>query len=146
ELRMSFRSPFSQLRLSNRATHTNNGQLGANESVSDIWRRKRDSNPRTSYPPFPFRGTTVIILSLVGSFATARALVSWLLCAYRMVVLIVECPSSSFTVTRFTPEFVRREANVCRKMCQVMPLRPARRSAAFQPALRSKNRSPVRGL
>ncbi len=50
ELRMSFRSPFSQLRLSNRATHTNNGQLGANESVSDIWRRKRDSNPRTSYP------------------------------------------------------------------------------------------------
>ena len=28
ELRMSFRSPFSQLGLSNRATHTDNGQLG----------------------------------------------------------------------------------------------------------------------
>src|ERR1019366_9069184 len=49
ELRMSFRSPFSQLRLSNRATHTNNGQLGANESVSDIWRCGWDSDPSQSH-------------------------------------------------------------------------------------------------
>jgi site-specific DNA recombinase len=46
ELRMSFREPFSQLRLSNRATHTNNGDLGANDSHFGIWRRGGDSNPR----------------------------------------------------------------------------------------------------
>ena len=50
ELRMSFREPFSQIRLTNRASHTNNGCLAANGSDSDMWRRKRDSNPRTSYP------------------------------------------------------------------------------------------------
>jgi hypothetical protein len=38
KLRMSFREPFSQLRLSNRATHTNNGDLGTNSSAFDIWR------------------------------------------------------------------------------------------------------------
>lgn len=43
ELRMSFREPFSQLRLSNRATHTKNGDLDINGSEFDIWRRKRDS-------------------------------------------------------------------------------------------------------
>ena len=46
ELRMSFREPFSQLRLSNRATYTNDGRLGTDENVFDIWRRGRDSNPR----------------------------------------------------------------------------------------------------
>jgi site-specific DNA recombinase len=46
ELRMSFREPFSQLRLSNRATHTNNRGLDANDSHFGIWRRGGDSNPR----------------------------------------------------------------------------------------------------
>ena len=50
QLRMSFREPFLQLRLSNRATQTNNGQLQVVEGNSHIWRRKRDSNPRTSHP------------------------------------------------------------------------------------------------
>ena len=47
---MSFREPFLQLRLSNHATHTNNGDSSTYSSHFDIWRRKRDSNPRTSYP------------------------------------------------------------------------------------------------
>ena len=46
ELRMSYREPFLQLRLSNRASHTNNGQLAADGSDFDIWRRGGDSNPR----------------------------------------------------------------------------------------------------
>ncbi len=46
ELRMSFREPFSQLRLSNRASHTNNGQLATAGNDSDVWRRGGDSNPR----------------------------------------------------------------------------------------------------
>ena len=50
ELQMCFREPFSQLRLSNHATQTNNSNLDAPDDNFDIWRRKRDSNPRTSYP------------------------------------------------------------------------------------------------
>jgi len=75
-----------------------------------------------------FLGTTVSILRLAGRLATARALVSWSLWAYRMLVLMVERPRSSFTVTRATPENVRREVQVCRKVCHGMPWRPARRS------------------
>ena len=47
ELRMSFREPFSQLRLSNRASDTNKGDLGADERHFDIWLGGRDSNPDT---------------------------------------------------------------------------------------------------
>jgi site-specific DNA recombinase len=47
ELRMSFREPFSQLRLSNRATHINKGDLSAIDSHFDIWLGGRDSNPDT---------------------------------------------------------------------------------------------------
>jgi hypothetical protein len=50
ELRPCFREPFEQLRLSNAATIAKKGHFSANEGKSDIWRRKRDSNPRTSYP------------------------------------------------------------------------------------------------
>jgi hypothetical protein len=50
ELRMSFREPFSQLRLSNRESHTKESHLNGEEVNFDIWRRKRDSNPRTSRP------------------------------------------------------------------------------------------------
>jgi hypothetical protein len=50
ELRMSFRDPFSQLVLSNRESRTKDGHLKADERNFDTWRRKRDSNPRTSYP------------------------------------------------------------------------------------------------
>ena len=47
ELRVSFREPFSQLRLSNRATHANHGDLSGNNSHFDIWLGGRDSNPDT---------------------------------------------------------------------------------------------------
>jgi site-specific DNA recombinase len=50
ESRMPFREAFAQFQLSNRATHTNNMDLAASRSDFEIWRRKRDSNPRTSYP------------------------------------------------------------------------------------------------
>jgi site-specific DNA recombinase len=46
ELRMCFREPFSQLRLSNHATQTNNSNLDTPEDNFDIWRRGGDSNPR----------------------------------------------------------------------------------------------------
>jgi hypothetical protein len=38
ELRMSFREPFAELRLSNRATHTNDNPLPLMEVNSGIWR------------------------------------------------------------------------------------------------------------
>ena len=49
ELRMSFRGPFSELSLSNRATRTNDDCLKPVEGDSDSWRRKRDSNPREPF-------------------------------------------------------------------------------------------------
>ena len=49
ELRMLFRSPFEELRLSNRATITNKNPLEEPGAVFDIWRRERDSNPRYSF-------------------------------------------------------------------------------------------------
>ena len=49
ELRMLFRSPFEELRLSNRATITNKNLLEEPGAVFDIWRRGRDSNPRYSF-------------------------------------------------------------------------------------------------
>jgi hypothetical protein len=44
ELRMSFREPFEQLRLSNSVSETNDGSFGGGGPVSGIWRRERDSN------------------------------------------------------------------------------------------------------
>jgi site-specific DNA recombinase len=46
ELRMSFREPFAQLRLSNSESRTKDSHLNADESSFDIWRRGGDSNPR----------------------------------------------------------------------------------------------------
>ena len=46
ELRMCFREPFEQLRLSNSATLTNDGPFVGDSPVSGIWRRGGDSNPR----------------------------------------------------------------------------------------------------
>jgi site-specific DNA recombinase len=46
ELRMCFREPFECLRLSNSASATSDGHFAADEHVSGIWRRERDSNPR----------------------------------------------------------------------------------------------------
>ena len=46
ELRMSFRQPFEQLRLSNSASTRNERTAGGGGAVFDIWRRERDSNPR----------------------------------------------------------------------------------------------------
>jgi hypothetical protein len=56
ELRMPFREPFSQLRLSNRATHTNDADLGANGSRFDTWRRKRDSDSCIAFRISNLRG------------------------------------------------------------------------------------------
>ena len=50
ELRISLREPFAQLRLSNLASQTIDNNLSTSNDNVDIWRRKRDSNPRTSYP------------------------------------------------------------------------------------------------
>ena len=55
ELRFSFRSPFEQLRLSNSATARNERTSGSIRADFDIWRRKRDSNPRASYPANGFQ-------------------------------------------------------------------------------------------
>ena len=46
ELRMSFRDPFEQLRLSNRATGCDPNDLGGNGRNFGIWRRGGDSNSR----------------------------------------------------------------------------------------------------
>jgi site-specific DNA recombinase len=46
ELRMSFKTPFRELGLSNSVTICNQNSLQANCSESDNWRRERDSNPR----------------------------------------------------------------------------------------------------
>jgi uncharacterized membrane protein YgcG len=46
ELRMSLREPFQRLRLSNSATHGNNGNFGGDTELFGIWRRGGDSNPR----------------------------------------------------------------------------------------------------
>jgi site-specific DNA recombinase len=48
ELQMSFKTPFEELRLSNRATGNGSSHLHGNESIFDNWRRGGDSNPR--YP------------------------------------------------------------------------------------------------
>jgi hypothetical protein len=45
ELRTCLREPFEQLRLSNSATATKDGQFSANQANSDNWRRERDSKP-----------------------------------------------------------------------------------------------------
>jgi site-specific DNA recombinase len=55
ELRMSLREPFEKLRLSNPASNTNHNGLAAKSSNFDNWRRKRDSNPRVSYPTNGFQ-------------------------------------------------------------------------------------------
>ena len=46
ELRICFREPFEQLRLSNAATITKDGYFSAVNANSGIWRRGGDSNPR----------------------------------------------------------------------------------------------------
>ena len=46
ELRMCFREPFEQLRLSNRTTTCDSNGLGGNRREFGIWRRGGDSNPR----------------------------------------------------------------------------------------------------
>ena len=50
ELRISLREPFEQPRLSNSASQANDGHFGGDQGLVGIWRRKRDSNPRTSFP------------------------------------------------------------------------------------------------
>jgi DNA invertase Pin-like site-specific DNA recombinase len=55
ELRISLKEPFAQLRLSNRATTCKDGSFGLDSGVLGIWRRKRDSNPRVSYPTNGFQ-------------------------------------------------------------------------------------------
>jgi hypothetical protein len=55
QLRMSFREPFEKLRLSNQASSRNPNDLGGNRPGFDNWRRKRDSNPRASYPANGFQ-------------------------------------------------------------------------------------------
>ena len=55
ELRMSFRTPFEELRLSNSACAQNFNELEGKESDFDNWRRKRDSNPRASHPANGFQ-------------------------------------------------------------------------------------------
>ena len=55
ELRMTFREAFEQLRVSNRVTSSNQSPVGSGGAVSEIWRRKRDSNPRVSYPTNGFQ-------------------------------------------------------------------------------------------
>lgn len=55
ELRMTFREPFKQLRLSNPATQTNESPNGNPGALFEIWRRKRDSNPRASCPANGFQ-------------------------------------------------------------------------------------------
>ena len=49
ELRMSFRQPFEQLRLSNSITDSNHNPLDDAGSNSGNWRRGRDSNSRYSF-------------------------------------------------------------------------------------------------
>ncbi len=49
ELRMSFQPPFEQLQLSNSASARNDKPHSPNSTVIDIWRRKRDSNPREPF-------------------------------------------------------------------------------------------------
>ena len=46
ELRLSFRQPFEELRLSNSASTRKESTADGDAAVSDIWRRERDSNPR----------------------------------------------------------------------------------------------------
>ena len=50
ELRMSFQPPFEQLQLSNSASSRKDKPSVPTGAVIDNWRRKRDSNPRTSHP------------------------------------------------------------------------------------------------
>jgi site-specific DNA recombinase len=50
ELRLSFRSPFEELRLSNSASITNNRHLGEPLALFDIWRRGGDSNTMCPNP------------------------------------------------------------------------------------------------
>ncbi len=49
ELRMCLREPIENLALSNRASHTNNGELSEGRPNFDNWRRGGDSNPRYSF-------------------------------------------------------------------------------------------------
>jgi hypothetical protein len=52
---MSLREPFERLRLSNRTSTNGSNEFGENGSDFSIWRRKRDSNPRVSYPTNGFQ-------------------------------------------------------------------------------------------
>ena len=45
ELRMTFREPFEQLRLSNCATQRKETRVGSNGPLLEIWLGGRDSNP-----------------------------------------------------------------------------------------------------
>jgi site-specific DNA recombinase len=70
ELRMCFREPFECLRLSNSASATSDGHFAADEHVSGIWRRKRDSNPRASYPANGFQDRRLQPLGHSSNFKT----------------------------------------------------------------------------
>ena len=55
ELRMLLREPFQELGLSNSGSDRNLNGFGPSGPNSDNWRRKRDSNPRASYPANGFQ-------------------------------------------------------------------------------------------
>ena len=65
----------------------------------------------------------------LSSFDTACRFASRLVCVWRIVVTIEECPSSSLTATTSIPEAIKREANVCRNLCHVTPSMPDLRHA-----------------
>ena len=86
---------------------------------------------------FQALGTTVTILSLVDSLPHGIPLGFVVRVSVAHGHVTVECPSSSFTVTRSVPLRVSREAKVCRNVCHVMPDNRARLMAPFKPSFTS---------
>jgi len=65
-----------------------------------------------------------------SSLSTALRLCSGVGCTYRIVVVILECPMSSFNVAKSTPAMAEREPKVCRKSySRNFGLTPASRTA-----------------
>ena len=77
ELRMSLREPFEELRLSNSASDRNSKPFDGDESNFDNWRRKRDSNPRTSYPVNGFQDRRLQPLGHSSVFYRTRSRPCW---------------------------------------------------------------------
>jgi hypothetical protein len=116
ELRMSFREPFSQLRLSNRESHAKDSDLKADKRDFDIWRRRWVSNPDAPKGPpvssgLPLGRNSAYVSALDGCRDESRQRRASLACVGRVPTRHVESVRHEGYPTEIA--HLQRQAEAC---------------------------------